>query len=709
MKLWLASYPRSGNTYFRNVLYDVYGIRSSTFHDESDYPLDAGYADYDVVKTHLLPSQLVPSDPAIPAVYLIRDGRDCMVSLARYRQELFREQGDYAEFVREAIEASGGSYFGGWSRHVREWTARADLVIRFEELICNPIRCLEQLRKWLDLPEPDVSKLPTFEQLRQRDHRYGSGLEHGFSDEERARWRKGKFRRGKAGAWRDELSLRQQLHFLSRHGSELVRMGYEPAIEDDRDAPEEERRPIVAPFSAGSTHRVVIDGVKLLDARMDGIRRYTWEILCALDELTHDDAAWSIDVSLGGVGIIPLRTMITSDDLEESIVKRGLPPLLWPSDDNPLRIARNKLSQGKGRPIAARCRDYLNYKRLSLLRSFYKRSYRWKRKPLRKVDDYDLLHLTLPNTWHHYRRTILPVLTTVHDLCHLVCPELQISSNVEPLRNGLDWSRLREASYVAVSQATRDQMISQLGLSAESIHVVPNSVRTDCFHPGATPRQIELLREKYRIPEGPFLLCLGTIEPRKNLLNAVRAFKSATELHPDLALNLVIAGGKGWGNHRELLTSIDRNPRIHTTGFVEERDLPVLYSAARALCYVSLYEGFGLPLLEAMACGTPVIYGDNSAMPEVVGGGGLSATATDTGSIATAMLQIVQDESLYARLAQRAVKRAHRTSWSKAARQTLLAYTAAIAAAKKTANSATVVALSLPNRNASTDEGHAAA
>ncbi len=118
--IWLASYPRSGNTFFRIVLHEVYGIPSSTFHREDAYPVDDDYASYPVVKTHLLPHEIVPQNPDIPAVYLVRDGRDAVVSMAHHRTDLVAAGSDYAENLTATILAADGSHFGGWSEHARQ-------------------------------------------------------------------------------------------------------------------------------------------------------------------------------------------------------------------------------------------------------------------------------------------------------------------------------------------------------------------------------------------------------------------------------------------------------------------------------------------------------------------------------------------------------------------------------------------------------------
>jgi hypothetical protein len=225
--IWLASFPRSGNTFLRIVLHEVYGVASSTYHKEMAYPVDSRYEAYAAVKTHLLPSELTPSDPAIPAVYIVRDGRDTLVSIAHHRSDLVAPGSDYYANLKEAILAQGGSFFGGWSRNVSEWLKRASLVIRFEDLIADPIASCERLRPFLDLPSPRREKLPTFEDLKTRElPPYGVGRERGVAEEEMRRRQARFFRKGTASAWKDEMPEDLQGLFWKLHGPTMKRLGY---------------------------------------------------------------------------------------------------------------------------------------------------------------------------------------------------------------------------------------------------------------------------------------------------------------------------------------------------------------------------------------------------------------------------------------------------------------------------------------------------
>ncbi|NQT18020.1 MAG: glycosyltransferase [Planctomycetes bacterium] len=683
--IWLASFPRSGSTFFRIVLDEVYGIESSTFHREAEYPVDEEYTKFPVVKTHLLPDDLVPSRASIPAVYLVRDGRDCVVSLAHYRKQLLAGDSDFDSNLLAAIEAAEGSYFGGWGEHVRRWTDRASLVIRFEELTADPIGCVERLRPWLDLPEPRVDRLPGFADLKAKDLKYGSGVQHGFKATERERWRKGKFRRGKAGSWQDELPARFHRRFLHLHGRELVRMGYvdRPACP----SPDDVCRAAVARLwtSTGwrkkrkGAKRVLVDVSKLLDTRIDGIRRYVQELLRAMLPIADQRSeTWKIDVRFGPSGTFPLLEV--ADD-----VRRGQPPLerihrLFRTDnENPLHACKERLSKMAGRLDREVVRETMRMHYLKTCRSLQKR---WRRLqqvkesvfPSEESPRYDLVHLTLPNTWEFYRDLDAPLLTTVHDLSHKACPQFQAASNNRSLAAGLRFAESVDSDYVADSQSTKDQMVELLGLDPERIAVVHLACDSERFQPIVRTDQFDRVRQKYGIPDGPYVLSLGTLEPRKNLINTVRAFALLTEEAPHLGANLVIAGSFGWGDAEELEEAIRACPRVQAIGYVDDRDLPALYSGAAAFSYVSYYEGFGLPLLEAMACGAATVYGNVSSMPEIVGDAGLSVSPDDVQEIKTRLRQLLEDEELRNRLSASAVVRSLDFSWEKVAEETFGCY-----------------------------------
>jgi glycosyltransferase involved in cell wall biosynthesis len=203
----------------------------------------------------------------------------------------------------------------------------------------------------------------------------------------------------------------------------------------------------------------------------------------------------------------------------------------------------------------------------------------------------------------------------------------------------------------------------------------------DRFQPHHERDVLEGVRKRYALPER-FILGLSTIQPRKNFAGLVTGFGHLLRnwgADPALAdLRLVIAGGEGWMVDDELavLRESGLRERVLLTGFVADGDLPALYNLAAAFAFPSWYEGFGLPVLEAMACGTPVVCADNSSLPEVVGGAALMVDAADTDALAEGLFQVLSDVDLRARLAAAGPLQASQFSWPAAARELLAQYQA---------------------------------
>ncbi len=711
--LWLASYPRSGSTFFRNVLMEVYGIESSTYHDETDYPLDADFHKYPIVKTHLRPSQLPHNLGDAPAIYLVRDGRDCAVSLAWYKKQLLEPTSDLQTNLIEATKASHGSYFGGWSEHVREWKTKAVLIIKFEELIEKPIECLERLRPWIDLPKPSYDKLPKFDDLRSKDFTYGSGLEHGFDQQDRKRWREGKFRRGKVGAWLDEMPENIQLAYYSQHGLQLKEMGYWQPNTSSREFSISQTPPVEpsADISSSLTtnerkpckKRVLIDASKLMGNHQDGIGRYIKELLAAILELTADDDQWQFDLSLGGFGILSLKECKEEilekrppESSEESFVQcnRMQDRIIHASERRREAKAANQVRAILSRSIRLFC--------LKLIFSAHKRIQKVRNLLAGQSTKYDIIHLTLPNNFEFSKHFSGHLITTVHDLSHIACPELQAPANVRTLLMGLNYVEERRSQYIAVSEATRQAMVDELAIDGDRIETIPNSVSHDWCKPVVEQKTIDDVRKSHSIPSGPYFFSVGTIEPRKNIHTLIDAFNQLVEEHPELDVNLVLAGAAGWEKMPIIEQKVMESPRIHYIGFVDDNDLPTLYTAAIATCYISKYEGFGLPILESMACGTPALYGNNSSMPEVAGNSGISVDADDVSDVSRGLYQFASDSNLRHELAQRAINHSLEVNWKKVAELTLKNYERVIDQSINTPESSTI---SFPRSQPDMSEG----
>jgi glycosyltransferase involved in cell wall biosynthesis len=233
-------------------------------------------------------------------------------------------------------------------------------------------------------------------------------------------------------------------------------------------------------------------------------------------------------------------------------------------------------------------------------------------------------------------------------------------------------ARLADAIIVPSSATGRD-LASRFPSAEGRIHVVPLAP-SERFVPIPPEQSVPVIR-RYGLSHGTYLLFVGNVEPRKNLpalLDAYGRMRTATGLSPAL----VIAGGKGWKIHpvHRAAAASPFAADIRFLGHVPEADLPALVNGALAFVYPSLYEGFGLPPLEAMACGTPVVTSNRSSLPEVVGDAALLVDPDDRGQLADALARIASEEALRERLRERGMERARRYSWDETARLTVEVY-----------------------------------
>jgi len=265
----------------------------------------------------------------------------------------------------------------------------------------------------------------------------------------------------------------------------------------------------------------------------------------------------------------------------------------------------------------------------------------------------------------------------VHDLAFLKYPGY-FRKNFLPYYGiqGVLGDLTGEDHVICVSESTKSDLLEYAGrVDPEKVSVVYPGVSGTLFPRGR--EEIIRVRRKYGIPEGPYALGVSTLEPRKNLPHLMDCFFSVVQEEKIGDLNLVLAGTKGW-KYEEILQSTcrikDLRHRVILTGFVPEEDLAPLYSGALFFVYPSLYEGFGLPPLEAMKCGTPVITSNVSSLPEVVGDGGLMVSPRDSDALCQAMVSLYRDESLRRKFSAKALERARNFSWGKAARETIDCY-----------------------------------
>jgi glycosyltransferase involved in cell wall biosynthesis len=263
-----------------------------------------------------------------------------------------------------------------------------------------------------------------------------------------------------------------------------------------------------------------------------------------------------------------------------------------------------------------------------------------------------------------------PVLQTVHDLCYLRHPEWFPASKNLYYRLFIGPTARRADLVLADSQATAGDIRTLLGISADRIRVTPLGVGPE-FYPRAKQEQ-QAVCAKHGLPE-KFFLFVGTLEPRKNLVRLLQAWDRAydTGLPP-----LVIAGRRGWKADPifAALRQLRHKEALHRPGFVADDDLPALLSAAQAFLWPSLMEGFGLPPLEAMACGAPVLTSNLSSMPEVTGNAALLVDPTSETEIAGALTALAHEDRLCASLSEAGLRQAALFSWENTARLTAAAY-----------------------------------
>lgn len=269
---------------------------------------------------------------------------------------------------------------------------------------------------------------------------------------------------------------------------------------------------------------------------------------------------------------------------------------------------------------------------------------------------------------------------TIHDVVALVHPEWQL-----PLENRRHarWLRLvaRDATRLIVDAAhTRNALIDVLGVDPTRIDVVPLAVDS-AFQPPRDKHSVDAVLARYGVKRGDYVLCVSTIEPRKNLVRLAAAFKAILDRLPGRDTTLVFVGAPGWQTEGidAGLDAVGLGQRLRRPGQVPFSDLLALIQGASVVAYVSLYEGFGLPPLEAMACGTAVVCSTTSSLPEVVGDAGLGVDPEDTEAIARALERVLTDESLRRDLAARGLARVKEFSWERTAALTLSSYRRALA------------------------------
>jgi alpha-1,3-rhamnosyl/mannosyltransferase len=267
----------------------------------------------------------------------------------------------------------------------------------------------------------------------------------------------------------------------------------------------------------------------------------------------------------------------------------------------------------------------------------------------------------------------LPAVVTVHDLSFVHYPETHPAGRVRIVNNRLPRSLSAARAVITDSFAVREEIIKHYQVPAEKVHAVHLGVS-----PLFQPRRSDVLKpvlDGFELQEGRYLLSVGTLEPRKNLVRVLRAFARLPGALRS-RFPLIVVGGTGWRDTPILaeLGALERSGHVRVLGYVDDEALAALYAGARAVIYASLYEGFGLPIVEAMASGAPVLTSNTGCMKELGEKAAMLVDPHDTEAITDGMRRLLEDDAEVARLRAAGMGRARDFSWDRCARDTLAVY-----------------------------------
>ena len=268
-----------------------------------------------------------------------------------------------------------------------------------------------------------------------------------------------------------------------------------------------------------------------------------------------------------------------------------------------------------------------------------------------------------------------PVVATIHDISFEHLPHTFKRRSRMQLHLTVRWTARVASHVVTPSEHARRDIIETYGISPDKISATPLAAPPH-FAPVTDESEIRRVRSLYSI-DGDYILSVGSIQPRKNLTRLIAAYAALRRTRPQAKLpRLVLVGKRAWLFEETLRTIEEQGiaSDVIFTGYVPESDLPGLYTGALCFVYPSYFEGFGLPPLEAMQCGTPVITGDRTSLPEVVGDAGLMVDPFETSALTSAIALMIDDERLRTELRRKGLERARTFTWHKTAQLTLKAY-----------------------------------
>jgi glycosyltransferase involved in cell wall biosynthesis/SAM-dependent methyltransferase len=386
-------------------------------------------------------------------------------------------------------------------------------------------------------------------------------------------------------------------------------------------------------------------------------------------------ATHSVEAAAGLQGYLRSSPLVNSGGIAHSDFSNRLQSKLIEN----YRLLENQLAQNKAQ-FTYPAEDLSCYQTLALLsqtmQSFFKHP---SMIPIDMIKSADLFHASYYTIPDHIRvNPGIEKFLTVYDLIPVLLPEFFVSNNSDVVRVQKMIKDLHDDDNIlCISESTRDDLLNAVSIDHSRVTVTPLAADPQIFYPKTDKVEIQAIRTKYKIPEGPYFLSVSTIEPRKNLSFVIRGFEKLLMQEKIGDLNLVLTGALG-NNHQQVIDEARKlgisASRIIFTGYIDDNDFAALYSGALAFIFMSLYEGFGLPPLEAMQCGIPVITSNTSSLPEVVGDAGIMLDPRDEQSFCDSMLNIYKSPILREELAAKAITQANKFTWERFTNETINAY-----------------------------------
>ena len=256
-------------------------------------------------------------------------------------------------------------------------------------------------------------------------------------------------------------------------------------------------------------------------------------------------------------------------------------------------------------------------------------------------------------------------ITVIYDLSYIHFRQFADKKNAALLSKRVPVAVKNSDKIITISESSKKEIVEYYHVAPEKIAIISPAVDHEVFRP-LENKKIKPIINKYKINRS-YILYTGTLEPRKNIIGILNAYALLPE-SLRISFQLVLAGGKGWLDH-EIQEKLEeyKDLEVVLTGYVPDEDLPALYSGASVFVYPSFYEGFGMPPLEAMACGLPVITSNNSSLPEVVGAAGITIEANDTNSLAKNIQSVLTNKKLASKMKKDGLIQAEKFSWSESA------------------------------------------